>query len=273
MRISSNLSSLTAQRSFHKTERDVERALRELATGSRLVDPGADPAGLAISQQLDAQNRGYKAALENAENASSFVQVAEGSMSEQSNILIRLRELAVQSASDTMSDVERGFLNDEVQQLTAEFDRIARSTKFGSQGLLDGSTKTYEFQVGVNKGADNVIEFTSDTDTTASNLDIDGLSVEDKGDARDALETLDEALVSLNGSRAKLGAIQSRLDSASNHIGTQVENISSAVSRMADADIPDAVGRVRKGQILAQYQAVAMQAANDSMGAYLKLIA
>lgn len=273
MRISSSLASLTAQRAFQKNERQTSLALRELASGSRLVSPGADPAGLAIAQTLEAQTKGYAAAARNTENASSFVQIAEGALAEQSNILIRLRELGVQAASDTLSDVERGFLDVEVQQLTQEFDRIARSTKYGSQGLLDGSTKEYEFQVGVHEGEENIVRYEHDTDSTASSMGIAGMSVEDKDDARDALETLDEAIVEMNGARAKLGAIQSRLDTVNSHLQTQVENVGAAASRLSDTDIADAITRVRRGQVMAQYQAVAMQAANQSLESSLRLIA
>lgn len=273
MRITSSLASLTAQRAFHRTERETSQALRELASGSRLVSPGADPAGMAISENLRAQAGGFQAALNNTENASSFIQIGEGALAEQNNILIRLRELAVQAASDTLSDTERGFLNDEAEQLTQEFDRIAHSTRYGSQALLDGTTKTYQFQVGVNRGDENVVEYDHDTDTTASNVGISGLSVADKSDAQDALESIDEAMETMGASRAKLGAIQSRLDTVVSHLGTQVENVTAASSRMSDTDIPDAVSRVRRGQILAQYQAVALQAANQGMDAYLRLIA
>lgn len=272
MRISSNLASLTAQRAIHRTERDVASALQQLASGTRFNTPGADPAGLAIAQHLEAQARGYKAAYTNTENAGSFIQIAEGSMAEQNNILIRLRELAVQAASDTLSDTERGFLNDEATQLTDEFDRIAKSTKYGSQPLLDGSSKEYEFQVGVHKGEENIVRYTSDTDTTASGIGISGLSVADKSDARSALGDLDEALTQMGGARAKLGAIQSRLDSTVSHLQSQVENITEAHSRMADTDIPDAISRARKGQILQQYQAMALAQTNESMGNYLRLI-
>ena len=273
MRISSNLASLTAQRAYSRTERDTAAALQQLASGTKYNSPGADPAGLAIAQSLKAQTKGYQAALNNTENAGSFIQIAEGALAEQNNILIRLRELAVQAASDTLSDVERGYLNDEATQITEEFDRIAKSTKFGSQPLLDGSTRDYEFQVGVHSGAENIIKYTNDTNTTASNVGIDGLSVEDKSSARDALGSLDEALVTMGTARAKLGAIQSRLDSTVNHIQSQVEGISEAESRMSDTDIPQAITTVRRGQILQQYQAMALQQANESMGNYLRLIA
>lgn len=273
LRISTNIASLAAQRAFRQTERQTDRALQQLATGTKYVSPGADPAGMAVAEGLHAQARGYQAALNNTENASSVMSIAEGALAEQNNIIIRLRELAVQAASDTLSDTERGYLNEEFTQLVSEFDRIAKSTKYGSQALLDGSTKRYEFQVGVNKGEENIIRYTSDADTTARNLDLAGLDVSDKYDARDALEDIDSALKEVNGARAKLGAVQSRLDTSVSHLATQVENVSAAYSRMSDVDIPDAVSKVRRGQVLAQYQAVALRAANDQIDNALRLIA
>lgn len=273
LRISSNIPSLTAQKAYRRTERETSQALRELASGTRLSSPGADPAGLAISENLHAQVKGYRAAFNNTENATSFIAIADGSLAEQSNIVIRLRELAVQAASDTLSDKEREFLNTEFTQLTEELDRIARSTRFGSQPLLDGTRKTYEFQVGVNSGSENIIRHTHDTDSTASNLGLDGLEISDKRGARSALGDLDEAVFTLNSSRAQLGAIQSRLESAASHISTQVENLSAAQSKIADTDIADAVSRLRRNQVLAQYQIVALQNANDQTTNALRLIA
>lgn len=263
----------TAARAFHQNERDLGRALKELASGTRYVSPGVDPAGLAISENLAAQAKGYRAALRNTETATSFISIAESALAEQSNIIVRLRELAVQAASDTLSDVERGFLNDEFTQLVSELDRIALSTKYGSQPLLDGSTKEYEFQVGVHSGEENIIRYTNDTNTTARNLSLKGVRVDDKDDARDSLETLDEAVLQLTAARAKLGAIQSRLDTSISHMSTQVEAISDAYSRQAETNIPEAITRVRRGQILAQYQAVALQVANSQMENSLRLIA
>ncbi len=273
MRISSNLASLTAQRVMGQTQRTTERAMQELATGSRFSSPGSDAAGYAIAENMRAQIRGYGSAKINAENATSFVQLAEGALNEQNNILIRQRELAIQAASDTFSDKEREFLNYEFQQLGEEFDRIAKTTKFGSQPLLDGSSKTYEFHVGVNNGKENIITFDNDTNTTASQLGIDGLTVEDKSDARDTLEEIDTALMSINEARAKLGSIHSRMEIAMNHIDSQEVNLTEAHSRMADADIPKAISEVRRGQVLMQYQAAMLAASNDSNQQLLRLIA
>jgi flagellin len=273
MRISANLASLTAQRVYSQTQLSVEKAMQQLASGTRFSTPGIDAAGYAISEHMKAQIKGFSAARMNAENATSFVQLAEGALNEQGNILTRMRELSIQAASDTFSDKEREFLNYEFQQLVQEFDRVARTTKFGSHALLDGTNTSYEFHVGVHKGADNIVKYTNDTNTTASNLGISGMSVEDKDDARDTLETIDSALVAINGSRAKLGAIQSRMDSAINHIDSQQVNLTQAHSKMADTDVPQAITDVRRGQVLLQYQAAMMAAANDQTQNLLRLIA
>ncbi len=272
LRISSNLASMSAQRALGRTQKNTEEALREMATGTRFTSAGADAAGAAIAENLHSQIQGYKSARYNADNATSFVAVAEGALQEQNNILVRLRELAVQAASDTFSDRERAMLNTEYQSLSEEFDRIAKTTKFGSQPLLDGSVKNYEFQVGIGKGDDNVIKYRSDVNTTLSNLDLDGESIGDKGDARDALESIDEALYKVNEARAGLGAIHSRMDEAVNQIDSQVEGLSEAYSKMSDADIADAVSRAQRGQILEQYQAAALSYANESKGYLLRLI-
>lgn len=273
LRIASNLASISAQRALSLTTRDVEKSMRALASGTRFSDPGADASGYAISENVRAQVKGYEAARYNADNAVSFVQLASGALNEQGNILVRLRELAIQAASDTLGDKEREYLDYEVQGLTAEFDRIARSTKFGSQGLLDGTSKDYEFQVGIQAGSENIIEYTHDTDSTASNLDVDGISVESKSDARSALDSIDDALVDINTGRAKLGAAQSRMDIAVSQIDTQVEHLSEAHGRMSNVDIASEVAKVKRGQILQQYQAAALANANDSKQYMLRLIA
>lgn len=272
LRISPGMASIGAQRALGITQRETERAMRDLAQGTRFSNSGSDPAGFAISESLAAQNQGYKAARMNSENATSFLEVAEGALNEQTNVLIRLRELAIQAASDTFSDVERGFLDNEFQQLLSEFDRIARSTKFGSQPLLDGTSKDYEFQVGVHKGPNDVIKFSNDTNTTSDSLGLGGMTVSDKSDARDTLDGIDSALMNVNGARAKLGAIHGRLQAAKGHIDTMVENLTSAYSRMAETDVAETVAKVRRGQVLQAYQAQVLQDANNQQATMLKII-
>lgn len=272
LRISSNVAALTATRSFNRTSRETSEAMQELASGTKYSSASKDAAGFAISENLKAETKGFQAARANADNASSFIQVAEGALNEQNNILIRMRELAIQAASDTVSDTERGFINYEFQQINSELDRIAKSTKFGSQSLLDGSTKNYEFQVGVNGSSNDLIKYNADANTTASSLDVSGLTVEEKSDARDSLEAIDAALGKIGEARAKFGAVQSRLDSASSHAGVMIENLSAAYSRRADTDVAEAVTNVRRGLVLQQYQTAILALSNQQDELALKLI-
>lgn len=272
LRVSSNLASASAQRALGLTQKSTERALQELATGSRFTSAGSDAAGYAIAENMRSQIQGYKAARYNADNAVSFVAVAEGALQEQNNILVRLRELAVQAASDTFSSRERKMLDTEYQALTQEFDRIAKSTKYGSQPLLDGSVREYEFQVGIGPGNENIIKYRNETDTRLSSMDLDGTAIDEKSDARDALEEVDEALYKINSTRANLGAITTRMETAVSHITSQVESLSEAHSKLADTDIAQAVSNARRGQIMQQYQASALASANESTGYLLRLI-
>ena len=272
LRIGTNNPSLVAQHHLSRTSRDLESGLAELSSGSKFSRNSKDPASHAISENLRAQVSGLKAAQQNADVAVSFVQTAEGSLNEQNNILVRMRELSVQAASDTFSDVERGFMNMEFDQLQKEFDRIALSTRFGATPLLAGASKNYEFQVGEKSGSADRISFENDADTRASSMDISGLSVSDKSDARDSLESIDEALTKIAGVRAKFGAAQSRLESATDFLGNQIVAVSDAKSRIGDADVAESVSKVRKAQILQQYQAAVLAQANQIPERALSLI-
>lgn len=273
LRISTNTVSLMAQHQINKSSRDLDDSLAQLASGSKFAGSKKDPASQGISENLRAQTTGLSAAQQNADVAVSFIQTAEGSLSEQNNILVRMRELGVQAASDTLSDKERGFLDLEFQQLKSEFDRIAQSTRFGDNALLKGSSRKYEFQVGERGTSNDRIQFENDSDATADGVGISGLSVEDKGEARDSLESIDEALVSVAGMRAKFGAAQSRLETAYDFLGNQKYAIEDARSKIGDTDIADAVSRARRGQILQQYQAAVLAQANQAPENALKLIA
>lgn len=273
LRINTNLASLAAQRTMGRTQRDLERVAKQLATGDRFSDMTEGAGDFAIAEHLKAQIKGQRAAQMNAENAQSFVQIAEGGLNEQNNILIRMRELAVQSASDTFSDEDRGYINNEFQQLAQEVDRIAQTTRYGSNNLLAGGSKSYDFQVGTFGTPNDVVRFESDANTTASALGVDGSSVEDKSDARDMLETLDEALSKVASARSKFGAVQSRLDSVINNSQTQVENLSAAHSRIADTDLAAASSEFTKHQIMTQFQTAVLAQANNYPTFALKMLA
>lgn len=272
LRINTNMSSLAIQNAMNLSQRTTERAAKNVATGSRLSDPSADSAGSAIASQMGSELRGLGAAKANAENAGGFVSMAEGALSEQSNILTRMRELAVQSASDNYSKTERVMMQNEYSEIRNELDRIAKTTRFGSQNLLDGSVKQFDFQVGTKGNAESRISFNSDSNTTADGLEVASQTVENKNDAREALNGLDKAMDKISTQRSKFGAVQSRLESAENALGSNIENLSNAKSRIADADIGKEVSDLRRGQILQQYQTSMLQQANEHTGIALKLI-
>lgn len=272
LRIGTNLSALAVRRDLAKSQRTTERAMLQLASGSRFAAPGEDPASFSISEHFCGQTKGLRASRLNAENAMSFVQVAEGGLNEQNNILIRLRELAIQSASDTISDVERGFLEQEFSGLVQEVDRIAHTTQFGATKLLNGNGKQYEFQVGAYKGPENILKYQLDADTTAVNLGIEGLSVADQDESRDAIEIIDDSLSRIGQARASFGAMQSRLQSVVNNLGDQEVNIEAARSRMADTDVAEAVTQMTLGQIRQEYQMAVLSQANATPESALRLL-
>jgi flagellin len=219
------------------SEKRTSHAAQALSSGSRIVNAGDDAAGFAISEVLRGQAASLKAAKRNADSATGLIQVAEGGLNEQNNILIRLRELSVQAASDTVGDDERGFINKEVDQLKSEIDRIASTTTYGAKKLLTGTDEQFEFHLGAGNTSDDVVRYQLDTDTRASALGVSGLSVSDKGDAREALGDIDSALGKIAQARAGFGAMQSRLQYAANNLDVQFENITAAKSTISDADV------------------------------------
>lgn len=272
IRIGTNVSSIAAQNALQSNFDKKNHAIKALATGKRIVTASDDAAGFAISENLRAQKRGLVASQRNTQDAISFVQVAEGSLNEQNNILIRLRELGIQAASDTVSDVEREFLDKEYQQLTQEFDRIARTTSYGNNLLLVGDEKTFEFQVGTQNSKDDRIVYTLSANTTADALGIVGENVADSGDALDSLDSIDEALMKVAGMRAEFGAIQSRLQITANHILTQHENISAAHSNIADADIAKETSELASANVLSDIGVAVLSQANSNPNHAQRLI-
>lgn len=273
LRINTNISSVSAQRSLSSTQRKLESSMKQLATGNRFAEASAGAADYAISEHLRGQIQGQKAARDNADNATSFMQVAEGGLSEQTNILIRMRELAVQSSSDTFSGTEREMLDLEFQQLAQEFDRVAKTTKFGSTPLLSGASTELEFHVGASGGGNDIVKFTADSDTRAGTLDIDGQNITDKYDARESIEVLDQALSTVASNRARFGAVMSRFDSVVNSSGAMIENLEAARSRIADTDVAEASSEMFKQQAMVQYQLAVLAQANQFPQQVLRLIA
>ena len=273
LRINTNTAAINAQRTLGTQQRRLEHSLAAMASGSRIVHAADDAAGLSISESIRGQTVGIKAARNNAFNAISLVQVAEGGLNEVSNIMIRLRELGVQSASDNVSDTERAFLDNEAQQLLQEADRIARSTRFGNQTLLDGAGNEMEFHVGPFAGEENVIRYRFTADATGSTLGYDGLGVASKDAARDSLASVDEVLLQIGKMRADFGAVQSRLQTTTSNLDIQYENLSAAKSRIQDTDFAFETSEMASSQILQQASVGVLAQANQSGAAALRLLA
>ena len=274
LRIATNIPSITAQRALNGTQRGTNKAMAQLSSGSRITKAADDAAGLSISEGLKSDIRSYKQAQRNTQDGISFVQVAEGGLSEVSNILTRFRELSIQAASDTIGDKERGFIQKEVEQLKSEIDRIADSTMFGSKKLLDGSGESLDFQVGIHADPEtNSISFDpAENDVTLGNLGLSSLDISDKGSAQSALGDIDEALGAVNGYRANIGALQNRLTMTTENIDTSIESVSAANSRVRDADIAASSADLVKNNILLNATTSVLAQANANPQQALKLI-
>ncbi len=256
------------------SQREIQKSFTQLASGSRITKSSDDAAGLAISENLKSNIRSIDQAGRNSNDGISLIQTAEGGLGEISNILTRMRELGIQSASDSVSDKERNLLDKEVQQLKQEVQRIAQTTKFGNQELINGNGKMYEFQVGINNDPDSDrIKFDSSmSDATASNLGIDSFDFSSKEGAQESLSVLDEAQSTVNGFRANLGAIQNRLQTTFDNTQTMRENLSAANSRIRDTDVAQASSELTRNNILLQASVSTLAQANQIPANALKLI-
>jgi flagellin len=274
MRVSTNIASVNAQRNLVSSQRSIQKSMQQLASGSRINIAADDAAGLAISEGLKAGARSSAQARRNANDGISMIQTAEGGLNEVGNIVVRLRELGIQAASDTVGETERGFLNKEVVQLKSELERIANVTTWGKTKLLDGSTPTFDFQVGVFHDEQNsVISFNaSENSATLSSLGLDGIDFTEKAGAQDSLSLLDDALTNINGMRSNLGALQNRLYSTTDNLAVQEENILAANSRIRDTDVAMASSEMTRNNILLQASTATLSQANQVNQLALKLI-
>jgi flagellin len=274
LRINTNTTSISAQRMLGNTKNNLNSNLRKLSSGQRITRAADDAAGLAISEKLKSQIRSIAQAKRNADDGISLIQTAEGGLSEISNIIIRLRELSVQAASDTVGDTERGFSNIEFQQLKEEVQRIAESSEFNGRRLLDGSGGIAEIQIGYNNDPfqDRLTYDGSQIGSTLADLALTGEGVSNKESAQMSMRKLDDALVKVNGNRATLGALQNRLTSVVETLGITGENFSEANSRIRDVDVAKETASMARNQILAQAGTSVLAQANQSQNFALKLI-
>jgi flagellin len=274
LRIATNTQAIAAQRYLGINNEKQNNALEHLASGSRINKAGDDAAGLAISEKMKAEIRSMKQATRNANDGIALVQVAEGSMNEVSNILIRLRELSMQAASDTVGDKERGFIDKEVQALKAEVDRISNSTEYNGHKLLDGTTESLDIQVGIknNPNNDRFVYDARNLVTNLAALGVTDVSAMSKESAQQNLGSIDDAITKLNENRSALGALQNRLGSTINNLQIYTENLSAANSRIRDTDMAEETSELTKQNILTQANLSVLGQANANPQMALKLL-
>ena len=275
LRINTNVPALVAQRNLRSTRTSLDKNLERLSSGSRINHAGDDAAGLAISESLRAQIRGLSQAERNAQDGISLVQVAEGALAEVSNILIRMRELGVQAASDTVGPQERKFIDVEFQQLLEEIDRISNSTEYNRVPLLNGKANAFEIQVGTgnNPVVDRIKLFDSHSaDVNVVSLGLNLASLSEKLNAQNSLGSIDSALSSVTAIRAEFGALQNRLQSVVSNISISKENLSAANSRIRDMDVAEETTEMTKNNILMQSGVSVLSQANSTLKSALGLL-
>jgi len=251
--VNTNTASLNAINNLNQTSRELSGNYSRLSSGLRIARAADDAAGLGVADSLESLSVSGRQAVRNTNDGISIIQTAEGAAEEVSEILTRMRELAVQSSSETLADDERAYIQDEFEALAAEVDRIASATTFNGVALADGTNSTLDVQVGVMNTSDDRIAITLG-DMSASTLGVDtgSMDLSSVAGAQSAIDSLDTALSSVNSYRSQMGAAQNRLDSALANMETYVENLESAEGQIRDADFAYETAELAKNQILQQ---------------------
>jgi flagellin len=259
LRINTNVAALNAQRNLGSVTGRLQGNFSRLSSGLRIATAADDAAGLGISERMRSQIRSFSAASRNAQDGISLTQTAEGALNEVSNVLNRLRELAIQSTNGTLSSTDRATINTESQALLTEIDRISSSTEFNGVNLLDGSSTTAAIQVGIN--ANETIDVGLQN-TSASTLTVSSIDLSTSTGANSALANIDSAIDLVNTARGSLGASQNRLQSAYTSIQNTRENLSASESRIRDVDVAMETADLTRNTILQQAAVSVLSQAN-----------
>ncbi len=271
--VNTNTASLNAINNLNQTQRSLSGNYERISSGLRISKAADDAAGLGVAESLNAQSSSGRVAMRNTNDGISVIQTAEGAMDSVGDIISRMRELAVQSSSETLADDERAYIQDEFEQLSAEVDRIASSSNFNGTALCDGTTTAMDVQVGVMNTVNDRISITL-SDLTASTLGVDTAAVDlsSASTAQAAIDTFDTALDSVSSYRSDLGAAQNRLDSALNNLEAYSENLSSAESQIRDADFAYETAEMSKFQVMQQAGLSVLAQANQLSSGVMNLL-
>lgn len=259
LRINTNIAAINSQRNLSNVTGRLQGNFSRLSSGLRIATAADDAAGLGISEKMRSQIRSFGAAGRNAQDGISLTQTAEGALNEVSNILTRLRELAIQSTNGTLSTTDRATINTEATALISEIDRVSNSTEFNGVNLLDGSTATASIQVGIDSGQTIDVGLQNASSTT---LAVNAIDLSSASGAGTALGNIDSAIDTLNTARGNLGASQNRLSSAYRSIQNARENLSAAESRIRDVDIAYETADLTRNSILQQASVSVLSQAN-----------
>ncbi len=270
--INTNVASLNAQRNLGVSQSNLAKSMQRLSSGLRINSAKDDAAGLAISDRMTAQVRGLNQAARNANDGISLAQTAEGALQETTNMLQRMRELAVQGANGTNDASDLASIQGEIGQLAEEITRVADATKFNGKLLLDGNLDV-TFQVGANSGTEQTIGLALTQAFDAGSLAVDALDVETSNTtAQAAIQAVDDALALVDTARGELGAKQNRFESTIANLNNSAENISAARSRILDADIAQETSAMTKSNILQQAGVAILAQANQAPQLALSLL-
>ena len=281
-RIFNNIASLNAQRLLGVNSARLAQSVERISSGIRINKASDDAAGLAISEGLRSDIRALRQAVRNANDGVSLINVTEGALNEQAGILIRLRELASQAATGTVSSTERATIQLEFSALRNEVDRIAATTEFNGQKLVDGSlassvtsTSQIFIQIGINSSADSRINLNEQVDLeamTSTGLSIHELSVTSAQGALSALSQMDSSITQITAGRGKIGAVQNRLMKSISNLSVGIENLTAADSQIRDADLAHEVAMLTRNQILVQASTAMVGQANLIPQSVLQLL-
>ena len=269
LRVNTNIFSMTAQKNLANHSSQLQGSFARLSSGLRIVSAADDPAGLGISERMRSEIRSLQMAQRNAQDGISLVQTAEGALSEVNSNLVRMRELAMESANGTLNSSDRTSLNAEFTELINEIERIAETTTFNGISLVDGTAATVDIQTGIAAGQTITVDLTN---TDIVTLDIDVLSILTAASSSTALGVIDRAVNTVVGFRGELGASQNRMASAMRSIATSVENLASAESRIRDVDVAAETATLTRNQILQQDSASILAQANQQPQIALSLL-
>jgi flagellin len=269
--VNTNMAAMSAANTLNNTQGSLSNTLSRVSSGMRITKAADDAAGAAVAQNLSTTARSGRQAIRNANDGISVIQTAEAASKEVLSILDRVRELAVQSSSDTLEDTERAYIQTETAALMEEVDRIADSSEFNGISLSNGSTASLTVQVGTDGSTNSQIDIALG-DLNATALSVDSLTLASAAGARTAIGTVDTAIDSVNSIRATYGATQNRLGSAINNMSTYVESLSSAASQIQDADYAHETAEMTRLQVMQQAGVAALGQARGMNQSVLSLL-